>query len=139
MGIPDYPVNLGHHQELQGFYDGLAAGELRLTADAETGEWLWYPPEVVPGKPDGKLVWKTISPEGSAYTYTTVVRSLLPGDHKDEVPFTVVLFEPDEAPGCRVPGVLVNVEGVEPACGMRLRFRPVKAGDHLIAGFEPIV
>ncbi len=110
---------------------------MRLTANAETGEWLWYPPENIPGRYDGQLIWKAVSPEGSAYTFTTVKRSLLPGDHKDEVPFTVVLFEPDDAPDCRVPGVLVDAEGVEPACGMRLRFRPVPVGDHIIAGFSP--
>ncbi|MBP6111395.1 MAG: OB-fold domain-containing protein [Sphingobium sp.] len=136
MGIPNYPIHLDDPQ-LQGFYDGLAAGELRLTADPDTGEWVWYPPEVVPGKPDTRLEWRAVSPEGSAYTFTTVMRSLLPGDHKDEVPFTVVLFESDDAPGCRVPGVLVEAEGVEPRCGMRLRFRPVLVGDHIIAGFRP--
>ena len=136
MGIPNYPIHLEDPQ-LQGFYDGLAAGELRLTADPDTGEWVWYPPEVVPGKPDTTLEWRAVSPEGSAYTFTTVTRSLLPGDHRDEVPFTVVLFESDDAPGCRVPGVLVDADGVEPRCGMRLRFRPVPVGDHVIAGFQP--
>lgn len=136
MGIPIYPVQL-HDPQLQGFYDGLAAGELRLTANPETGEWVWYPPEVVPGRPGLTLEWRTVAPYGQAYTFTTIIRSLLPGDHKDEVPFTVVLFEPDEAPGCRVPGVLVNADGVEPRCGMRLKLRPVQAGDHVIAGFEP--
>lgn len=48
MGIPNYPIHLDDPQ-LQGFYDGLAAGELRLTADPDTGEWVWYPPEVVRG------------------------------------------------------------------------------------------
>ncbi len=137
MGIPIYPVYL-EDPLLQGFYDGLAAGELRLTADAETGEFHWYPPEVVPGRPDAVLEWRTVSPLGSAYTFTTVIRSLLPGDHKAEVPFTVVLFESDDAPGARVPGVLVDAEGVEPACGMRLRFKPVQAGDHFIPGFVPV-
>jgi len=137
MGIPNYPAHIEDPQ-LQGYYDGLAAGELRLTVDPETNQFVWYPPEVVPGKPDAVLEWRTVAPEGSAYTFTTVVRSLLPGDHKAEVPFTVVLFEPDEAPGCRVPGVLVNADGVEPACGMRLRFKAVDVGDHFIAGFEPI-
>lgn len=136
MGIPLYPVVL-ESEELRGFYDGLAVGELRITADAETGEWIWYPPEVVPGRPDARLEWRTVSPEGSAYTFTTVVRSLLPGNHKAEVPFTVVLFEPDDAPGVRVPGVLVDAEGIAPACGMRLRLKPVQAGDHVIAGFAP--
>lgn len=136
MGIPNYPVHLEDPQ-LQGFYDGLAAGELRLTVDPDTGAWVWYPPEVVPGKPDTRLEWRPVSPEGSAYTFTTVTRSLLPGDHKDEVPFTVVLFESDDAPGCRVAGVLVDADGVEPRCGMRLRFRPITVGDHRIAGFAP--
>lgn len=136
MGIPIHPVRL-EDPMLQGFYDGLAAGELRITADAETGEWQWYPPEVVPGRPDAVLEWRTVLPTGSAYTFTTVMRSLLPGDHRAEVPFTVVLFEPDDAPGVRVPGVLVDDEGVTPACGMRLRLKPVQAGDHVVAGFAP--
>lgn len=137
MGIPIYPPKI-EDPLFQGYYDGLEAGELRITADAETGEWIWYPPETVPGKPDAALEWRPVSPEGSAYTFTTVIRSLLPGDHKAEVPFTVVLFEPDDAPGVRVPGLLVDAEGIEPRCGMRLRFRAVQAGDHKIAGFAPL-
>lgn len=136
MGIPDYPVHL-EDSRLQPYYDGLAANELRLTVHPETGAFFWYPPEIVPGEPDTELVWRTVSPEGSAYTFTTIIRSLLPGDHKAEVPFTVVLFVPDDAPGCRVPGVLVDAEGVAPACGMRLRLKPVHVGDHVIAGFAP--
>lgn len=136
MGIPNYPVKL-EGDEFRPFYDGLAAGELRITADPETGEWIWYPPEVVPGRPHVHLEWRPVSSEGKAYTFTTIVRSLLPGDHRAEVPFTVVLFEPDDAPGVRVPGVLVNAEGREPACEMRLRLKPVSVGDQVIAGFEP--
>lgn len=137
MGIPVYPPKI-EDPLFQGFYDGLDAGELRITADAETGEWVWYPPEVVPGKPDAMLEWRAVSGEGRAYSFTTVVRSLLPGDHKAEVPFTVVLFEPDDAPGVRVVGLLVDAEGVEPACDMRLRFRAVDAGDHRLPGFAPV-
>jgi uncharacterized OB-fold protein len=136
MGVPNFPPALeGSHFEP--FYEGLAAGELRVTADAETGEIVWYPPEVVPGRPEAKLVWRPVSSEGKAYTFTTIVRSLLPGDHKAEVPYTVVLFEPDNAPGVRVPGLLVNAEGIEPQCEMRLQLSPVRVGNHIIAGFEP--
>lgn len=137
MGIPNYPAQIDDPL-FQGFYDGLAAGELRATADAETGEWHWYPPEVIPGRPDAKLEWRSVGTDGVAYSFTTVIRSLLPGDHKAEVPFTVVLFEPDAAPGVRIPGVLVEAEGVEPVCAMRLRFKPVQVGDHWIAGFAPL-
>lgn len=134
--MPIYPVS-DEHGEFRPFYDGLAEGELRVTCHPETGDFVWYPPEIVPGRPDLAVVWRTVSNEGSAYTFTTVVRSLLPGDHKGEVPFTVVLFEPDDAPGVRIPGVLVDADGMAPACGMRLRLKPVQAGDHLIAGFAP--
>jgi uncharacterized protein len=137
MGIPNYPAQIDD-PIFQGFYDGLAAGELRVTADAETGEWHWYPPEVIPGRPDATLEWRSVGSEGQAYSFTTVIRSLLPGDHAGEVPFTVVLFEPDAAPGVRIPGVLVEADGVEPACAMRLRFKPVAVGDHWIAGFLPV-
>ena len=137
MAVPIYPIHL-EDPLFQGFYDGLDAGELRVTADAQTGQWAWYPPEVVPGRPDATLEWCAVSADGAAYSFSTVVRSLLPGDHKAEVPFTVVLFEPDSAPGVRIPGVLVDADGIEPACGMRLRFRAVTAGDHKIAGFAPI-
>ncbi|MFC4593531.1 Zn-ribbon domain-containing OB-fold protein [Sphingobium tyrosinilyticum] len=137
MGIPIYPPKI-EDPLFQGYYDGLEAGELRITADPETGEWVWYPPEVIPGKPDTVLEWRPVSSEGSAYSFTTVIRSLLPGDHKAEVPFTVVLFEPDNAPGVRVPGILIDAEGIEPHCGMRLRFQAVQAGDHKIAGFAPV-
>jgi uncharacterized OB-fold protein len=137
MGIPNHPPHI-ETALIQGYYDGLEAGELRVTADAETGEWIWYPPEVVPGKPDALLEWRKVSPDGQAYTFTTVVRSLLPGDHRPEVPFTVILFEPDDAPGVRIPGILIERDGVVPACGMRLRFEPLQAGDHKIAGFAAI-
>lgn len=137
MGIPIYPPKI-EDPLFQGYYDGLEAGELRITADPETGEWIWYPPEVTPGKPDAVLEWRPVSPEGSAYSFTTVIRSLLPGDHKAEVPFTVALFEPDNAPGVRVPGILIDAEGMEPHCGMRLLFQAVQAGDHKIAGFAPV-
>lgn len=137
MGIPIHAPKFDSNL-LKPFYEGLAAGELRLTADSETGEWVWYPPEMVPGRPETKLDWRTASSDGTVYTFTRVERSLLPGDHKAEVPFTVVLFEPDDAPGCRVPGLFVAGDDVTAACGMRVRLSPVQAGDHVIAGFAPI-
>jgi uncharacterized OB-fold protein len=136
MGVPIFPPRF-ETDLLKPFYEGLAAGELRLTANARTGEWVWYPQEPVPGRPGDGLEWRRVSPEGTIYAFTRVERSLLPGDHKAEVPFTVVLFESDDAPGARVPGLFTAPEGVEPACGMRARLKPVQAGDFVVAGFAP--
>ena len=137
MGVPIFPPPL-ETDLLRPFYAGLAVGELRLTANARTGEWVWYPQEVIPGHPDDALQWRVVSPEGSIYAFTRVERSLLPGEHKAETPFTVVLFESDDAPGARVLGLFVAAEGVEPACGMRARLHPVRAGEIMVAGFAPV-
>lgn len=135
MGIPNYAPTL-ESELTRPFYEGLAQGELRITANARTGEWVWYPPESIPGHSQDELVWKPVSPDGTVYTFTTVVRSLLPGDHSEETPFTVILFESDDAPGARVPGLLLGDD--TPKCGMRVRFQPLKVGDHHIAAFTPI-
>lgn len=137
MGIPIYPPQY-EGDLLRPFYEGLERGELRLTAHPETGEWLWYPPDIVPGAPDLHPVWKTVSPLCTVHSFTTIHRSLLPGDHKAAVPFTVVLVESDDAPGARIPGLFVAAGDVEARCGMRVRLSPVEAGDHVVAGFEPL-
>jgi uncharacterized OB-fold protein len=138
MGVPHFPPRF-ETDLLRPFYDGLAQGELRLTAHPVTGAWLWYPPEITPGEPGVALDWRPVSPEGVIYTFTRVERSLLPGDHKAETPFTVVLFESDDAPGARVPGLYVApADGREAACGQRVRLSPVRVGDQLIAGFTPV-
>ena len=136
MGVPIFPPRF-ETDLVKPFYEGLERGELRLTANARTGEWVWYPREVIRGHPEDRLEWRTVSPQGVVYAFTRVERSLLPGDHKGETPFTVVLFDSDDAPGARVPGLFVAPEGVEPACGMRVRLKPVRAGAFSVAGFEP--
>ncbi len=58
-----------------------------------------------------------------------VTAGSLDGTVMDDVPVAVAVDGAD---------VAVDDEGVEPACDMRLRFRPVEAGDHRIAGFAPV-
>jgi len=137
MKAPDYAPAL-ENAAFQPYYDGLAAGALRITFVAGGDEVVWYPPDVVPGRPDAELEWRAVSRTGRAYSFTTVHRSLLPGDHRAETPFTVVLFEPDDAPGARIPGLLLAEDDTPPACEMRLEFRPLRIGDHMVAGFAPL-
>jgi uncharacterized protein len=137
MPIPLCPPRFDTDQ-MRPFYEGLAAGELRLTACADCGTIYWYPPEVVPCHPEAGVLWKPVSSQGRVHMFSTSERSLLPGDHRAETPYTVALVEPDDAPGARVPAVLVNLGDREPACDMRVQLSPVKAGDYSIAGFAPI-
>lgn len=137
MGIPLFKPRF-ETDLLVPFYEGLEKGELRLSACSQCGAWHWYPPEILPCHPDAHLEWRPISPEGVIYMFTTVHRSLLPGDHRGETPYTVVLVESDDVPGARIPALFVNANGKEPACGMRVRLSPIKAGDVTLAAFEPI-
>ena len=137
MGIPVFPPRFDSDL-LKPFYDGLAQGELRLSACSECGKFHWYPPEVLPCHPEAELVWKPVSTEGVVYTFTTIERSLLPGDHRDEVPFTVVLVASKDTPHLRVPGLFISDDGSEPQCDMSVRLRPVQVGDYWLPAFEPI-
>lgn len=141
MRIPIFPPRF-NTDHVRPFYQGLAEGELRLTACAGCGRWCWYPPEVSPCHPDAGLEWRAVSPLARVYTYTTVERCLLPGDHSAETPFTVVLVEPDDVPGARIPSLFVPSllvgSVVEPECGMRVKLAPVRAGDHSLPAFEPL-
>lgn len=137
MGAPLFPPHLDTDL-VRPFYDGLAAGELRLPACPDCGRVYWYPPEVTPCHPERDLEWRTLSPEGEVYTFTTIVRSLLPGDDGSRAPYRIVLVEPDDAPGARIVSLFAGAEDREPACGMRVRLRPVAAGDHMLPAFEPI-
>jgi uncharacterized protein len=137
MGIPAFAPRFDTDL-LKPFYAGLARGELLLSACSQCGQIHWYPPEVMPCHPDAELTWKTVSPHGVIYTFTTVERSLLPGDHRAEVPFTIVLVAADDAPNARVPGLFIADAGQSAECGMRVRLRPVTVGAYTLPAFAPI-
>ncbi|MBL4800440.1 MAG: OB-fold domain-containing protein [Emcibacter sp.] len=137
MGIPVFPPRFDTDL-LKPFYEGLEKGELRMSACSTCGEFHWYPPEILHCHPEAKIDWRTISPEGVIYSFTTVTRSLLPGDHRDEVPFTVILVESDDVPNARIPSIFMAREGQEAECGMRVRLSPVQAGEHILPAFEAI-
>ena len=101
MGVPNFPPRLDTDL-CKPFYEGLAAGELRITACPECGTFYWYPPEVLPCHPESHAVWKPLSGEGTIYSFTTVERSLLPGADPASVPHTILLVEPAEAPQTRM-------------------------------------
>lgn len=137
MNIPVYPPRF-ENDLVKPFYDGLAAGELRMSACSVCGTWHWYPPDVLPCHPEAPIAWRAVSPHGTVYTYTTIERSVLPGGAGKNTPYTVVLVEPDDVPGARIPSLFITSTDREPACGMRVTLRPVKGGDHMLAGFTPL-
>ena len=137
MNIPSFPPRFDSDL-VRPFYDGLAQGELRISACAECGRFHWYPPDVLPCHPTASLVWRPVSPDGTVYSFTTIERSVLPGGAGANTPYTIVLVEPDEVPGARVPALFVASGQEQPACGMRVTLHPVDAGEYVMAGFKPL-
>ena len=118
------------------FWEGVAAGELRLPRCAACGTWMWYPEPDVPHCVGAPVEWVALSPVGSIFTFTVVRRPFLPGATRADVPFTSIFVELDEAPGVRLVGLLR--EGVEPHVGMRVTAQfPERDGRRTIE-FEPL-
>lgn len=137
MNIPHFPPRFDSDL-VRPFYDGLAQGELRISACSQCGLFHWYPPEVPPCHPEASLVWSPVSSEGTVYSFTTITRSLLPGGAGANTPYTIVLVDPDDVPGTRIPALFVAPEGQQPACNMRVTLNPVKSEDIVLAGYRPL-
>jgi uncharacterized OB-fold protein len=100
------------------FWDGVAAGELRLPRCDRCGAFVWYPEETGAHCDGAGLTWETLPGTGTVYTHTTVRRAFPPSTEADDLPVVVVLVEPDGAPGVRL---VSNLDGGEPAIGLRVR------------------
>jgi uncharacterized protein len=96
------------------FWDGVAAGELRLPRCDRCGAFVWYPEETGAHCDGAGLTWETLPGTGTIYTHTTVRRAFPPSTEPGDLPVVVVLVELDGAPG-------VNLDGGAPAIGQRVR------------------
>jgi uncharacterized protein len=88
------------------FWEGVAAGELRLPRCSACGAYQWYPLAVVEHGDGGFFEWTPVAASGTVFTHTTVRRPFLPGASKADVPYTVVVVELDGVPGVRLVGRL---------------------------------
>jgi uncharacterized OB-fold protein len=99
------------------FWEGVAAGELRISRCSSCGRWQWYPDEVGPCCPGATYEWVPVAGTGSVYAFTTIRRSFLPGE--STAPYTVGLVELDGVEGIRLVANLAD--GVEWSIGDRVR------------------
>jgi uncharacterized protein len=130
--LPNYPAP--QWPLAKEFWAGMAVGELRLPRCPLCGAWQWYPNDA--GTECGlECEWITLAGTGMVFTHTTVRRPFLPGQTRDEVPFTVALIEPDGAPGVRLAANLAP--GVEPIIGMRVEFERIDVDGRMHPVFVP--
>ncbi|HUF97698.1 MAG TPA: OB-fold domain-containing protein [Ilumatobacter sp.] len=121
------------------FWDGIAAGELRLPQCQRCAEWQWYPLDGVPHSCGGELSWTAVPADGTIFTFTTVRHPFLPGAGPADVPLTTVLVELAGAPGVRLVARLATVGANESALiGQRVVGRFVDIDGRRDLRFEPV-
>jgi uncharacterized OB-fold protein len=117
------------------FWEGLAAGELRLQRCQACAKYIYYPRSICPHCMSDTLRWERVSGRGRLYSYTVVRRAMNPAFAQD-LPYVYAIVELEEGP--RVTTNIVN-------CGLQaLRVdMPLKAlydkatGDITLLKFEP--
>jgi len=99
------------------FWDGLKAHEVRLQQCA-SGHWLFFPRAHCPTCGARRLNWRTVSGEGTLYSFTVARVPTLP-EFSDEMPQLLAVVALDE--GVHVNTTLVGVDPADVRIGQRLR------------------
>ncbi len=117
------------------FWEGLAAGELRLQRCSDCGRYVYYPRSLCPHCMCQDLVWVKASGRGRLYTYTIVRRAMNPAFQED-VPYVFAIVELEEGPrmttnivNCALEALRVDMpvkafyDGITPEISL-LKFEP---------------
>ena len=117
------------------FWDGLKAHEVRIQ-QCDHGHWLFFPRTHCPTCGSRALTWKTVSGEGTLYTYTVARVPTLP-EFSDEMPQLLAVVELDQ--GVHINTTLVGVQPEDLNVGQRVR--PVfdeRPGSVTLLRFTPV-
>lgn len=100
------------------FWDGLKAHEVRIQQCDDCPHWIFFPRSHCPACGSRRLTWRTVSGEGTLYTYTVARVPTLP-EFTDEMPQLLAVVQLDE--GTHLNTTLVGVDESALAIGMRVR------------------
>ncbi len=122
------------NSETQPFFDGAAAGVLRLPRCEQCQRVIWYPRQRCDGCGSTDVTWFDASGKGQVYSFSTTHR--IPGRWQAAAPFVLAYVELDEG-----PRVLTNVIECDPSqvtIGMAVTavFEPTEDGPPLLR-FKP--
>ena len=117
------------------FWEGVAAGELRLQRCSACAAWRW-PARAICGRCHSfDATWAAVSGTGRIVSWVTTHQIFAPA-YRDEVPYDVVQVALDEQDDIEMIGNLV--EGAKPAPGLRVRAVFVKVDEDVtLVHWEP--
>jgi acyl dehydratase/uncharacterized OB-fold protein len=131
------------------YWDGLKAHEVRLQ-QCTHGHWLFFPRTHCPTCGSRQLTWKTVSGEGTLYTYT-VARVPTLSEFSDEMPQLLAVVELEQGVHINTTMVGVQPEGLRvgqrvrpvfderPGSVTLLRYTPVESAQaYVITGDKPV-
>lgn len=91
----------------QPFWDGLAAGDLKIQKCVSCGAWVWAPQWRCPYCGGWEMRWDAVQPEGVIYSWTRTWHPFAP-ELASVVPYVVALVELPQAGGARLMGTIVG-------------------------------
>lgn len=76
----------------QPFWDGLAAGEVRIQQCSDCGGWVFYPRSRCSHCLGDRLEWRTVTGAGTIFTFSVATQATFPA-FADEVPQIIAVVE----------------------------------------------
>lgn len=106
------------------WWDALARGEVSVQQCAACAHWVFYPRAFCPACSGRELVWRTVDPAATLYTWSVARVAVAPAFAHLEQPILAVA---ELGIGIRVPTSLCDIQPEEVRIGMALA--PVFDGD----------
>ncbi|MFF3439990.1 OB-fold domain-containing protein [Streptosporangium sp. NPDC002721] len=122
-----FPLRPAVNADTAFFWEGVAAGELRIQKCADCGELRHPPGPVCPSCRSAARTFVTVSGEGEVYSYVVHHNPPVPG-HR--TPFVVAVVELPE--GARIVGNVVDCDASRVGIGMPVRVTYRQMDDELI-------
>jgi len=96
-------------EPLRGFWEGAAAGELRIPRCNGCGAWIWYPRPRCPACGGDAPAWTATSGRGTLFSFA-IVRRALWAPYASFVPYATGLVALAEDPAVRIVTRLVHCD-----------------------------
>ena len=121
--------------ETQPYWDGGAAGELRIQRCLDCGKPYFYPRPVCPSCGSGRVEWFTASGQATLYSY--VINHRPAAGFEDDVPYAIAVVELAEGPRMMtsIRGVPATPEALVLDMPLRVAFE--QRGDVWLPVFTP--
>lgn len=130
VGRDDFPLPDLSDERTAGYFEGAAAGELRIPRCDRCHRLVWYPVDACPYCANSDFTWVATSGRGSLFTWAVVRRSFLPA-FDDQVPFVSAIVALDDDRDVRIVSRLVEVDPdadaglLAPGLAVKAVFRPL--------------